>query len=79
MYEYKEMAKYYDIFYSNKLTLEKLYDIAKSENIKIEKEQRLETKYRFKNEELSHLEENIYAVPYKKYEKDRANRQIISS
>ena len=66
-----------DIFYSNKLTLEKLYDIAKSENIKIEKEQRLETKYRFKNEELSHLEENIYAVPYKKYEKEVKNISLF--
>ena len=53
-----------DIFYSNKQTIDKLYYIARSENIKIEKPIALDKCYRFKNKELSHLEENIYAFPY---------------
>lgn len=62
-----------DIFCNNKITLDKLYEIAKQENIKIEKPVKLESRYRFKNDELIHLEENIYAVPYNKYEKDIKN------
>ena len=30
----------------------------------------MENVARFKNEELTHLEENLYAVPYKKYNSD---------
>lgn len=56
-----------DIFYENKLTLSKIYYVAKMQGVKIEKPIKLEEKYRFKNKELKHLEENIYAIPYKKY------------
>ena len=56
-----------DIFYSNKTTIDKLYFIARSENVKIEKPVELGNCYRFKNDELKHLEENIYAFPYTKY------------
>ncbi len=56
-----------DIFYSNKTTIDKLYFIARSENVKIEKPVELGNCYRFKNNELKHLEENIYAFPYTKY------------
>ena len=45
-----------DIFYNNKVTLNKIYDIAKEENINIEEPVQLENKYRFKNKELVHLE-----------------------
>lgn len=56
-----------DIFYSNKMTIDKLYFIARSENVKVEKPIELGRCYRFKNDELKHLEENIYAFPYTKY------------
>ena len=56
-----------DIFYNNKTTIDKLYFIARSENVKIEKPVELGNCYRFKNDELKHLEENIYAFPYTKY------------
>ena len=66
-----------DIFYSNKMTLDKLFYIAKSQNIQIEKSVFLNEIHRFKNDELNHLEENIYAFPYKKYNKDIQNIQLF--
>lgn len=56
-----------DIFYSNKNTLNRLFNLAKSENIQIEKSVLLDNEFRFKSPELKHLEENVYAFPYKKY------------
>lgn len=55
-----------DIFYDNKQTVQslcKICDIDKENQIK------LNEKFKFKNEELAHLEENLYAVPFKKYDK----------
>ena len=66
-----------DIFYSNKQTIDKLYYIARSENIKIEKPIALDKCYRFKNKELSHLEENIYAFPYKQYKESVENIELF--
>ena len=66
-----------DIFYSNKLTIDKLYYIAREENVKIEKPQFLDKCYRFKNKELSHLEENIYAFPYKQYKESVENIELF--
>lgn len=66
-----------DIFYTNKQTLDKILNLAKQENIKIEEPVKLETKYRFKNEELQHLEENIYKVPYQKYKGNVQNIQLF--
>lgn len=66
-----------DIFYANKLTLSKLYYIAKEQNVKIEKPVELNTKYRFKNYELKHLEENIYAFPYKRYTNNVENINLF--
>lgn len=59
-----------DLFYPNKQTLDKLFKIAKEEKIKIENPVFLRKGYRFKNEELIHLEKNIYASSYKKYTKE---------
>ena len=59
-----------DIFYSNKQTLDKILQIAKQENVKIEEPVYLQNCYRFKSNELSHLEKNIYAFPYKKYQEE---------
>lgn len=56
-----------DIFYDNKQTVQslcKICDIDKENQIK------LEEKFRFKNNELSHLEENLYAIPFKKYDSE---------
>ena len=66
-----------DIFYMNKLTLDKIYYIAKQENVRIEKPVELTKLYRFKNEELNHLEKNIYAFPYKKFEEKPYNIELF--
>lgn len=62
-----------DVFYANKLTLDKIYYVARQENVKIDRPVFLESSYRFKNYELKHLEENIYSFPYTKYNKTVEN------
>lgn len=66
-----------DIFYANKQTLDRIFQIVKQENVKLEESVCLEKNYRFKVEELLHLEKNIYAVPYKKYIKQVNNIQLF--
>ena len=66
-----------DLFYENKKTIDRLYNIAKQENCIIEKPVKLERAYRFKTEELAHLEKNIYAIPYKKYEEEVNNINLF--
>ena len=66
-----------DVFYANKLTLDKIYFVAKQEGVKIERPVFLDNSYRFKSQELKHLEENIYAFPYKKYGKEAENVQLF--
>lgn len=66
-----------DVFYANKLTLDKIYFVAKQEGVKIERPVFLDNSYRFKSQELKHLEENIYAFPYKKYSKETENIQLF--
>ena len=56
-----------DIFFSNKKTAIKLLDIAREYGVQIEEDIKLEKAYRFKSDELIHLEKNIYSVPYKIY------------
>ena len=51
-----------DIFYPNKVTIERLLNLLKNENIEIEKTIFLEKPHRFRNEELEFLENNIYSV-----------------
>ena len=58
-----------DIFYQNKMVMQELIKCAQEANIKIEEHIQLKNTYRFKNDELKHLEKNIYEVPYKTYEK----------
>lgn len=55
------------IFYPNKKFIDKITKIAEEEKINIEKPITLEETYRFKNEELKHLEANIYENRYNKY------------
>ena len=57
-----------DIFYDNKQTIQTLKQIGE-----IEKEIHLDKSYRFKNEELEHLEKNIFAIPYTIYGKNVEN------
>ena len=66
-----------DVFYTNKLTLDKIYYVARQENVKIDRPVFLESSYRFKNDELKHLEENIYSFPYKKNEKMIENIELF--
>jgi len=66
-----------DVFYANKQTLDRIFQIAKQENIVIENPVYLDTCYRFQNEELKHLENNIYAVPYQKYKKQVSNIELF--
>ena len=66
-----------DIFFANKNTGIKLINIAKEYGIKIEDDIKLENTYRFKNEELKHLEENLYAVPYKPFKTEPKNIKMF--
>lgn len=63
-----------DIFYSNKITISKLLKLQENEKIT---PIYLKERYRFKSEELKHLEQNIYSVPYKKYEKEIKNLNLF--
>ena len=62
-----------DIFYPNKVTIERLLNLLKNENIEIEKTIFLEKPHRFRNEELEFLENNIYSVKPRKYIKESQN------
>lgn len=62
-----------DIFYDNKQTVQTLKKIA---DIDDEKQIKLENSYRFKNEELKHLEQNIFSVPYKVYNNETKNIKL---
>lgn len=66
-----------DLFYESKKTADKLLYIARSNEIKCEKTIFMEEFHRFKNKELIHLEENIQAIPYKKYEEKVENLSIF--
>lgn len=66
-----------DIFYASKNTGIKLINIAKEYGIEIEDDVKLTKLYRFKNNELKHLEENFYSIPYKKYEQEPKNIKMF--
>ncbi len=55
-----------DIFYENKKTFKKLAELSNDDEIELIP---LFDAYRFKNEELLHLEQNLYKVPYSEYNK----------
>ena len=65
-----------DIYYSNKNTIKKILKIANDKNIETKTVFLKEAK-RFKNEELKHIEENIYKNTYKKYDKDVNNIKLF--
>lgn len=66
-----------DIFYYNKQTADKLLYLARKQNIKCEKTVFLENTYRYKNEELKYLEENLNKIPYEKYKKEVENIKLF--
>ena len=66
-----------DIFYSNKVTLGKILNLVDENNLKLEKPIFLEGTKRFKTDELEHLEKNIFAPRYKKYEKEVSNIHLF--
>lgn len=65
-----------DIFYQNKIVIQELVKCAKEVNTKLEQSVELKNTYRFKNQELKHLEKNIYEIPYKKYKEPVKNIHI---
>ena len=68
-----------DIFYTNKKTVMKAINIANSSGINIDNPIFLNETYRFKNKELKHLEENLYNIPYKKFEDKVENINLFLS
>lgn len=66
-----------DIFFSNRIAIEKLINLAKANNVEIKKAVFLNNSYRFKNAELAHLEKNIYANIYQKYNKENENIKLF--
>lgn len=66
-----------DVFYSNKLTVSRLLDIVKEQGIPLDGSVYLQENHRFKNKELEHLEKNLYAIPYKKYEEKPENIKLF--
>ncbi len=56
-----------DIFYSNKQVVKKLINCARNAKTKLENPIELDENFRFKNEELKHLEKNLYSAIYEKY------------
>ncbi len=66
-----------DIFYSNKIAINKLIELAKINNVEIEKPVFLNKPYRFKSQELIHLEKNIYGNTYQKYNKSNEDIKLF--
>ena len=66
-----------DIFYSNKITLNKILNLVKENNFKLEETIKLDKQYRFKNNELKHLSDNIYNVKSTIYEQKVENINLF--
>lgn len=66
-----------DVFYSNKLTISRIFELAKDAGLAIDEPVYMDKIYRFKNNELKHLERNLYAIPYKKYEYEPENIKLF--
>ena len=65
-----------DIFYDNKQTIKTLAEIDNGIKTLEENSIKLDKCYRFKNEELAHLEKNIFSMPYKVYDKETKNIKL---
>ena len=66
-----------DIFYSNKITLQKIINLANEEGFTIENPVYLEKAHRFKTKELKHLSDNLYAMKSTKYEQNVENLELF--
>lgn len=66
-----------DIFYYNKKTAKKLEETARELSVEVRQPILLKEQYRFRNEEIRHLEENIYSHLYKKYDDDLKNISLF--
>ena len=66
-----------DIFTENKKTITKIKKIANQNNIDILEPIELNNIYRYKNEELKHLVDNLYSLNTKKYEKECKNIKLF--
>lgn len=62
-----------DIFYANKLTVQKIKEAAKSVDAIIDEPIFINEIHRFKTDELKFLEKNLYAIPYHKYAGKQVN------
>lgn len=66
-----------DIFYTNKQTAGKLLYLARKNNIECEKTVFLEKAYRYKSEELKHIEKSLYTIPYNTYKEEVKNIKLF--
>ena len=66
-----------DLFYPNKKTVQKIKNLAESNQILIDKPIELKERYRFKNDELKHLEENLYKIQTNQYKNKCNNIQLF--
>ena len=66
-----------DIFYSNKVTVSKLINLVKENDLELEQPIFLREQPRFKNNELKHLEQNLYSNGVKKYENEPQNIKLF--
>ena len=66
-----------DIYYSNKITLSKLLNLINENNLKMDEMIELRECYRFKTKELKHLAENLYNIPYTRYEGNVENLNLF--
>lgn len=65
-----------DIFYYNKVFANEVIKIAEEEKVKVEEPIQLSKNYRLKNNELKHIEENLYSLIPKKYTEIPENIEI---
>lgn len=73
----KEEIQEKSIFYPNRKFIDKIIKIAREEEINVDKPIILQNTYRFKSEELKHLEENIYENRYNIYTNTSKNINIF--
>ncbi len=66
-----------DIYYSNKATIAKIWSLVNENDFSLEKPVYLSNSYRFKNEELQHLSDNINNPKSTKYEKNVENIELF--
>lgn len=73
----KALAPDTDIFYANKITLEKLENIVKKNNLEEEKPIKLEGQNRFKTPELEYIEKHLFDIKSTKYPQNVENISLF--